>query len=236
MEKSRVELYELVWAKPMTHLAKELGLSDVGLRKICVKFGIPLPLRGHWARLKVGTQDPRPELPFENNNPQIRLPDEETAATREQLSLIRKLAKQAEQAIEPVLREPQQFKDIRCIHTYQAILERIKYLEKRTGQSYKEYKEGGRSFPSKKVYDLAFFSSIEDQIPITATIVNALRAVAIADVVIERLTERGIDVQLRSVRDSRVCEMRAVKGGEYYEFRFWEPSTKVTRSVALTSL
>ena len=39
MEKSLVELYELVWAKPMTHLAKELGL-----RKICVKFGIPLPL------------------------------------------------------------------------------------------------------------------------------------------------------------------------------------------------
>ena len=83
-----------------------MQLSDVGLRKICVKFGIPLPLRGHWARLQVGKQDPRPELPFENNNPQIRLPDEETAATREQLSLIRKLAKQAEQAIEPVLREP----------------------------------------------------------------------------------------------------------------------------------
>jgi hypothetical protein len=236
MEKSRVELYELVWSKPMTHLAKELGLSDVGLRKICVKFGIPLPPRGYWARLQVGKQDPRPELPFENNNPQIRLPDEDTAATREQLSLMRKLAKQAEQEVEPVLRGPQQFKDIRCIKTYQAILERIKYLEKRNGQSYKEYKEGGRSFPPKKVYDLAFFSSIEDQIPITATIDNALRAVAIADVVIERLTERGIDVQLRSVRDSRVCEMRAVKGGEYYEFRFWEPSTKATRSVALTSL
>ena len=138
MEKSRFELYELVWAKPMTHLAKELGLSDVGLRKICVKFGIPLPPRGHWARLQYGKQDPRPELPFENNNPQIRLPDEATAATREQLSLIKKLAKQAEQAIEPVLREPQQFRDIRCIHTYQAILERIKYLEKRTGQSYED--------------------------------------------------------------------------------------------------
>jgi len=39
MEKSRVELFDLVWSKPMTHLAKELGLSDVGLRKICVKFG-----------------------------------------------------------------------------------------------------------------------------------------------------------------------------------------------------
>ena len=236
MEKSRIELYELVWAKPMTHLAKELGLSDVGLRKICVKYGIPLPQRGYWARLQVGKRDPRPELPFENNNPQIRFPDEATAASREQISLIKKLAKQAEQAIEPVLREPQQFKDVRCIKTYQAILERIKQLEKRTGQSYQEYKEGRRSFPPKKVYDLAFFSSLEDQIPIIATIDNALRAVAIADVVIERLTERGINVELRSVRDSRVCEMRAVKGDQYYELRFWEPSTKATRSSALTSL
>jgi len=236
MEKSRVELFDLVWSKPMTHLAKELGLSDVGLRKICVKFGIPLPPRGHWSRLQFGKQDPRPELPFVNNNPQIRLPDEATAASREQISLMRKLAKKAEQAIEPVLREPQQFKDIRCIKTYQAILERIKYLEKRTGQSYEEYKEGRRSFPPKKVYDLAFFSSLEDQIPIIATVDNALRAVAIADVVIEQLALRGIDVELRSVRDSRICEMRAVKGDQYYELRFWEPSTKATRSSALTSL
>jgi hypothetical protein len=181
MEKSRVELFELVWAKPMTHLAKELGLSDVGLRKICVKFGIPLPPRGYWARLQVGKRDPRPELPFENNNPQIKLPDEGTAATREQMSLMRKLAKQAAQSVEPVIREPQQFKDVRCIQTYQAILERIKYLEKRTGQSYEEYKEGRRSFPPKKAFDLAFFYSLEEQIPISATIDNALRAVAIAD-------------------------------------------------------
>lgn len=236
MEKSRTELFELVWAKPMTHLAKELGLSDVGLRKICVKFGIPLPARGYWARLQVGRQDPRPVLPFENNNPQIRLPDEGTAANREQMSLMRKLAKQAEEAIEPVLREPQEFKDLRCIKTYQAILERIKYLEKRTGQSYEEYKSGRRSFPPKKAFDLAFFYSREEQIPISATIDNALRAISIADVLIERLGDRGISVELRPVRDSRVCEMRAVKGGQSVEFRFWEPSTKATRSKSLDDL
>jgi len=28
MEKSRIELYKLVWSKPMTHLAKELWLSN----------------------------------------------------------------------------------------------------------------------------------------------------------------------------------------------------------------
>lgn len=236
MEKSRVELFELVWSKPMTHLSKELGLSDVGLRKICVKYGIPLPARGYWARLQFGKQDPRPDLPFENNNPQINLPDEGTAATREQMSLMRKLAKQEAQAIKPVIREPQQFKDVRCINTYQAILERIKELERRTGQSYQEYKAGRRSFPPKKVYDLAFFSSLEHQIPITATIDNALRAIAIADVVIDQLAGRGISVDLRAVRDSRVCEMRAVKGEQHLEFRFWEPSTKATRSIEITSL
>ena len=152
------------------------------------------------------------------------------------MSLIKKLAKQAAQEIKPVLREPQQFRDIRCIHTYQVILERIKYLEKRTGESYEEYKEGRRSFPPKNVYDLAFFSSLEDQIPISATIDNALRAVAIADVIIERLIERGISVELRPVHDSRVCEMRAAKGDQYYELRFWEPSTKAARTKALTEL
>jgi hypothetical protein len=32
-EYTRQELYDLVWATPMVKLAKEFGLSDVGLRK-----------------------------------------------------------------------------------------------------------------------------------------------------------------------------------------------------------
>ena len=31
------------WATPMVKLAKEFGLSDVGLRKTCVKHDIPTP-------------------------------------------------------------------------------------------------------------------------------------------------------------------------------------------------
>ena len=50
----RTQLYELVWSKPMTHLAKEFGLSDVGLRKICVKHNIPTPGLGYWAKLAHG--------------------------------------------------------------------------------------------------------------------------------------------------------------------------------------
>ena len=46
-EYTRQELYELVWATPMVKLAKEFGLSDVRLRKTCVKHDIPTPPLGY---------------------------------------------------------------------------------------------------------------------------------------------------------------------------------------------
>jgi len=43
-------LTKLVWQKPMIHAAADIGVSDVALRKHCVKLGIDLPRQGHWAR------------------------------------------------------------------------------------------------------------------------------------------------------------------------------------------
>jgi hypothetical protein len=34
---TREELYNLVWSKPVTHIAKIYGYSDSGIRKICKK-------------------------------------------------------------------------------------------------------------------------------------------------------------------------------------------------------
>lgn len=51
---SRQELYDLVWSKPMTTLAKEYNISDNGLRKICKKLNIPLPQLGHWQKIQYG--------------------------------------------------------------------------------------------------------------------------------------------------------------------------------------
>ena len=48
---TREELYELVWSKPMTQVAKELGISDVRLGRICRERDIPKPQRGYWANL-----------------------------------------------------------------------------------------------------------------------------------------------------------------------------------------
>ncbi len=51
---TRKELYDRVWAEPMQTLSRELGLSDVGLAKICRRHGVPVPARGYWAKKRVG--------------------------------------------------------------------------------------------------------------------------------------------------------------------------------------
>ena len=51
---TRTELYEMVWSEPMRTIAKRYNISDVGLRKICIRKNIPVPERGHWTRIRFG--------------------------------------------------------------------------------------------------------------------------------------------------------------------------------------
>jgi hypothetical protein len=50
----RHQLYEQVWSQPMTRLARQYGISDVALAKICRKLAIPYPGRGYWRRKQTG--------------------------------------------------------------------------------------------------------------------------------------------------------------------------------------
>lgn len=62
---TRQELYDKVWATAVSRLAGEFGLSDVGLRKICQRYDIPLPPLGYWAKKQHGkkvTKTPLPKL------------------------------------------------------------------------------------------------------------------------------------------------------------------------------
>ncbi len=60
---TRQEFYDLVWSKPMTHLAKEFALSDVALHKICKKHDIPNPPLGWWAKKAAGKAVKQTPLP-----------------------------------------------------------------------------------------------------------------------------------------------------------------------------
>jgi hypothetical protein len=74
---SREELFEMVWTEPFVSLSKKFEISDVGLRKICKRFNIPLPKRGHWQRLRAGKADPKPLLPIADSNHDILLEEVE---------------------------------------------------------------------------------------------------------------------------------------------------------------
>lgn len=60
---TRQQLYDLVWSEPKSQLSKRLGISDVGLSKVCKKGNIPTPGLGYWAKLDAGKNVIRPPLP-----------------------------------------------------------------------------------------------------------------------------------------------------------------------------
>lgn len=61
----------MVWSKPMTHLAKEFDISDVGLAKVCRKHDIPLPGLGHWAKVAAGKKVKTIPLPHPEDDSQV---------------------------------------------------------------------------------------------------------------------------------------------------------------------
>ena len=59
---TRAELYQKVWAAPMTTVAKEFGLSAAGLANACRRHNIPAPPVGHWTKVEVGHKITPPPL------------------------------------------------------------------------------------------------------------------------------------------------------------------------------
>lgn len=122
----RSALYALVWSRPMTHLGKQLGISDVGLAKACRRYGIPVPPRGHWAKLAAGkglapAPLPEPEKDFEialtTVNPQQRerhlierqTRDAEVAAKSVQLAGAAAAKSITRQRVHPLIRTSRAF-------------------------------------------------------------------------------------------------------------------------------
>lgn len=68
---SRQDLYDQVWSTPMTKLAIQYGYSDVGLRKICIKYQIPTPSGGYWAQKQFGKAPEPTPLP-ECDDPKLQ--------------------------------------------------------------------------------------------------------------------------------------------------------------------
>lgn len=63
LEGKRRKLFSLIWSRPTTEVAKELGISDVAVGKLCRRLQVPKSPRGYWARVASGRKPRRPALP-----------------------------------------------------------------------------------------------------------------------------------------------------------------------------
>ena len=97
---SRQELYEKVWTTPTVILAKDYGISDVALAKICKKHQIPKPPLGYWARVATGKKVVHKPLPAiaDPQLQQIRIRKRPEGVGEERLGPVTKTALAAEKA------------------------------------------------------------------------------------------------------------------------------------------
>ena len=78
----RSELYAMVWDRPMTKVAAEIGISAVGLAKTCRRHDIPVPARGHWAKLDAGKLSPSIALPHREVETEVPVATSPRAGTK----------------------------------------------------------------------------------------------------------------------------------------------------------
>jgi hypothetical protein len=63
IKRTREELWELVWSKPMDTVATELGTTETPLRNLCAECFVPTPGRGHFKFKDPVDRPPRTPLP-----------------------------------------------------------------------------------------------------------------------------------------------------------------------------
>jgi hypothetical protein len=61
VELTRAELHQLVWSRPMTEIAVQLGVRDQQVAQACDRHDIARPQPGHWQKLQYGKGvEPKP--------------------------------------------------------------------------------------------------------------------------------------------------------------------------------
>ena len=188
----RKALYDLVWSEPISTLATKYGYSDVGFSKLCLKHGIPVPTRGHWARIKAGQKVRQPPLPPAKAGQQqdlrlIPLSEEEYQ---------RWLAKRAQREATRQLISPDSIAaDAAMLHPL------AKAAQKRLSQ------KDGWSDPKQ------LRSAPKEVLDIQVTKSSIERAVLIANVVLKELQRIGATIRIDSDKGGTILELRDTQLG-----------------------
>ncbi|MCC8396324.1 hypothetical protein LJ656_27415 [Paraburkholderia sp. MMS20-SJTR3] len=228
---SRAVLYEEVWADPLSAVSKRYGLSDNGLRKICIKLGVPFPPVGYWAKLRSGQKVTRTPLP-QHDGPTIvqaqpdlytrRVAESEIQATHR--GVIESDEARPERHIAPVADGEWRHRLIKGIAKRLNSIDQQIEVESRPRKS-----EAGRPKFDRVAFKVTKPGGLLDMGPAYAAIVvtpaTRPRALSIADAFFVALEARGFKITLRD--DCTVISCKDV----VMQFRMSEMAEKSDKGV-----
>lgn len=205
---TRKQLYDLVWSKSLTQLAKEYNISDNGLRKICKKHNIPLPKMEHWQKVQYGKKVDVILLPKGDNEKevQISLDGREIGGKEEHiLTKITRVSKEIEKACGSILIVPEK-------------LAKPHFLIREARDDFKLKKKSSyHGFPQSIHTDWEMISiSVQKE--------NVARALRFMNTFIKVANKRGHDVEIKD----RATIIRV--DGEEYNIRLRERHNRVVVS------
>jgi len=198
---NRKELYDLVWAIPITSLSKRFGTTDNKIRTICKKMNIPLPRTGHWQRIQYNKQVEIPDLPPE---------DSKTIKSTIDLIFIKeKKVDRLSEIIEDV--------EINC-KQYLKVKRKVIDPDNVTIEVKKDLE---RSTPSHFGREKGYLSTYRYPIRFFVTPKNATRALCILDAFVKLVRARYHKIELNG------WTYEIIIGDERYEFGIREKQIKI---------
>src|SRR5258708_22245195 len=197
----RETLYAEVWKEPVVTVAKRYQVSDVALRKICVKLGVPVPPLGYWAKVAAGRTPRIAKLPANHKGPtrHVRQVREDPEAPERE----RRIAALLEADPIPALSPPVPKTSVAEAHA--AIRRTAKALRKR------EYYGRG-----------LLHADDEDVFAMSVSAANRDRALLILDAIIATALDAGGKVVPSAKTQRPLLELR----GESFELAIHEPTRR----------
>lgn len=233
---TRTELHARVWQTPLSRLAPELGLSDNGLRKLCIRHGIPVPARGYWARLAAGQPTSPTRLPHPEDDSTIELPSQRDVLRRaeanRQVALTKGAVRQAKVDVEAVSIEIRPTLDgchqlVR--HTQRFFSEaaaKIELREREATKRQKKWEPNLAAIPVFRTLNGRLAPTEPGCLRIVATLRNIDWILRFHDALIRALALHGCKVEARQWNNSRTVEIHG--SGEQVGLSFAEEfETKV---------
>jgi hypothetical protein len=226
-------LYQEVWATPLTKLAKKYGLSDNGIRKVCKALDIPLPERGHWARIAAGHTVLTPPLSPGNGKTRFvsrRTSGENLAAKNVEDDTWLKECKVFESSPANAIRVPQEMekphalvvKTMRALKEYRVALEKSRKRAEAPPKPKARWQPDPFAFVKPRWSDYLQNGVIElagDVLPLKVSLDTADRALRIWDALIKACVCRDMTVSIGKNRlllglEGETVEMRISEGVE----------------------